>query len=214
MTTVLLIRHGESAANRDDMFAGHYDAELLPRGFEQAAASAKYIKENYKVDRVYASDLQRAYNTGKCVADAFGLDVTPDASFREIDAGHWDAVTFDDIYKKYPEEFTVWMNDISRGYCPGGETITELGERVFGAIGRVVRENEGKTIVIASHATPVRVAYTLAKYGTLDKTQEIPWPSNASVSVLYYDNGKWSCGDYSIDEHMGELCTFLPEGVE
>lgn len=214
MTTILLIRHGESAANRDDMFAGNYDAELMERGFEQARCSAKFIKENYKVDKVYASDLQRAYNTGKCVADAFGLEVEASAKFREIDAGEWDGVKFSEIYERWPEEFTVWMNDLPHGYCPGGETVHELGNRVFGEVGRVARENDGRTIVIATHATPVRVAYTMAKYGSVEKIEENPWPSNASVSVLYYDNGSWSCGDYSLDKHMGELCTYLPNDVE
>lgn len=214
MTTLLLIRHGESAANRADVFAGNYDAELLPHGFLQARCSAKYIKENFNVTKVFASDLHRAYHTGKCVAEEFGLGVTKSAKLREIDAGEWDGVSFEEIYKRWPGEFTVWMNDLARGYCPGGETVHELGERVFGELGRIARENEGETIVIATHATPVRVACTMAKYGSVEKIDETKWPSNASVSVLYYDGGKWSCGDYSIDKHMGELRTFLPDDVE
>ena len=214
MTTILLIRHGESAANRDDMFAGNYDAELMDRGLQQAKKSAEYIKNNYRVDAVYASDLKRAYNTGKCVADAFKISVEPSVKLREIDAGDWDGVRFSEIYERWPNEFTTWMNDLSHGACPGGETIQELGARVFDELERIASLNEGKTVVVASHATPVRASYTLAKYGTVEKIDEIPWPSNASVSVLYYDNGSWSCGEYSIDEHMGELRTFLPEDVE
>lgn len=214
MTTILLIRHGESVANRDDVFAGNYDAELLPHGFLQAKCSAKYIKENFKVTSVYASDLHRAYNTGKCIADAFSLPVTASKNLREISAGCWDGLKFSEIYERWPEEFTVWMNDLAHGSCPGGETVHQLGERVFGEIERIARENEGGTVVIATHATPVRVSYALAKYGSVERIAETKWPSNASVSVLYYDNGKWSCGEYSIDEHMGDLRTFLPEDVE
>ena len=102
MTTLLLIRHGESAANRADVFAGNYDAELLPRGFDQARCSAKYIKENFKVTRVFASDLHRAYHTGKCVADEFGLEVSKTPRLREIDAGEWDGVSFEEIYRRWP----------------------------------------------------------------------------------------------------------------
>lgn len=214
MTTFLLIRHGESAANRADVFAGNYDAELLENGFNQARCSAKYIKETFKVTRVFASDLHRAYHTGKCIADEFGLEVIKSAKLREISAGEWEGVSFEEIYKRWPEEFSIWMNDLAHGACPGGETITELADRIFDELGRIARENEGETIVIASHATPVKAAYTMAKYGSIEKIDENPWPSNASVSVLYYENGSWSCGDYSIDKHMGELRTFLPEDVE
>jgi len=214
MTTILLIRHGESAANRDDMFAGNYDAELLPRGFEQARCSAEFIKENYKVDKVYASDLQRAYNTGKCVADAFGLEVIPDRKLREINAGGWDGVKYDVIHKRWPDEWVTWMSDLSKGTCPGGETVVELSERVFGEITRIAKENDGKTVVVASHATPVRTAYAMAKYGSIERIEENSWPSNASVSEIYYENGNWSCGKYSIDKHMGELRTYLPDDIE
>lgn len=213
MTTLLLIRHGESAANRAGVFAGNYDAELLEHGFIQARCTAKYISENYNVTKVFASDLHRAYHTGKCVADELGLEVSKNSNLREIAAGKWDGVSFEEIYKNWSEEFTIWMNDLAHASCPGGETVTGLGERVFGELGRIARENDGETIVIATHATPVRVSYTMAKYGSVEKIDENPWPSNASVSVLYYDNGSWSCGEYSIDEHMGELRTFLPDDV-
>ncbi|MBQ8003813.1 MAG: histidine phosphatase family protein [Oscillospiraceae bacterium] len=213
MTTVLLVRHGESAANRDNVFAGNYDAELLPRGFEQARLTARYIKENFVVDAVYSSDLKRAYNTGKCIADALGLTVETDKRFREIDAGAWDGVAFEKIIKTHPEEFKTWVYDIGHGACPGGENIGELGTRVMTALKEKAEENDGKTILIASHATAVRVAYAMAKYGSAGAMERLSWPSNASVSVLYYENGNWSTGEYCIDAHMKDLRTALPESI-
>ncbi len=213
MTTILLVRHGESAANRDNVFAGNFDAELLPRGFEQARLTAQYIKDAYSVDAVYASDLQRAYNTGKCVADALGLTVRTDKRFREIDAGAWDGVSFEQIVKDYPEEFRVWMYDIGNGACPDGENVAELGERIMSALRERAENHNGKTIAVASHATPVRVAYAMAKFGSIEAIGKLSWPSNASVTVLYYDNGNWSAGEYSIDAHMKDLRTAFPENV-
>ena len=52
MTTLLLVRHGESEANRSGIFAGNLDADLQDRGLVQAKRSAEYIAENYKVDAV------------------------------------------------------------------------------------------------------------------------------------------------------------------
>ena len=112
MTTILLVRHGESAANRDNVFAGNYDAELLPRGYEQARLTARYIKENFAVDAIYSSDLSRAYNTALCIAEELGLPVTADRRFREIDAGVWDGVAFEQIIKTHPDEFKAWVADI------------------------------------------------------------------------------------------------------
>ncbi len=213
MTTILLVRHGESAANRDNVFAGNYDAELLPRGYEQARLTAQYIKENFAVDAVYSSDLSRAYNTALCIAGELDLPVTADRRFREIDAGVWDGVAFKQIIKDYPQEFQAWVSDIGHSVCPGGENIQELGERIMSALCERARENDRKTIVIASHATSVRVAYALAKYGKACDMEKLSWPSNASVSVLYYDNGIWNTGEYSIDGHMADIRTALPETV-
>ena len=60
MTTVIVIRHGESEANRQGIFAGQINPDLLERGVEQAKLTAQYVADTYHVDAVYASDLQRA----------------------------------------------------------------------------------------------------------------------------------------------------------
>ena len=69
MTKIILIRHGESEANRDNIFAGHLDVDLQEYGLKQAQKTAEYVLEKYQVSRVYSSDLKRAYKTGRCVAD-------------------------------------------------------------------------------------------------------------------------------------------------
>ena len=76
MTRVLLIRHGESMANKQSVFAGQIDPPLTELGLTQAALTAKFIKENYAVDAAYASDLQRAWETGLRAAEALGRATT------------------------------------------------------------------------------------------------------------------------------------------
>ena len=75
-TTLIIVRHGESEANGSKRFAGHLDIPLSAKGLKQAELTAGYIKENYHVDAVYASDLQRAYHTALPIAQAFDLEVT------------------------------------------------------------------------------------------------------------------------------------------
>ena len=139
MTTFLMIRHGESEANRGRVFAGHMDAALQDRGLEQAKRTAEYIVRTYCVDAVYASDLRRAYDTGKCVAELLGLPVIADRDLREIDAGEWEGVKFDELVKRFPEDYGVWLHDIGHARCTGGESVAALahggGER---------RENGGR----------------------------------------------------------------------
>ena len=213
MTTVILIRHGESEANREDIFAGHLNVDLMPKGVEQAQKTAQYIVENYTVDKVYASDLKRAYKTGKTLADKLGMEIIVDKRFREIDAGEWDGIKFNELGDKYAEDFRIWHDDIANAKCTGGESVEDLRKRVFGAATEVAENNDGKTVVIATHATPIRVMQTYVQMGSLEKMNDIPWVSNASVSVFEYDNGKWTCKAVSVDKHLGDLVTALPSNV-
>ena len=213
MTRVLLIRHGETWANRRAEFAGFTDAILTELGCAQAEKTAEFVLANYKVDKVYASDLQRAFNTGKAIADKIGVEVIPEKGMREIFGGLWEDVPYATLCERYPEEYGVWLNDIGKSVCTEGESTVELGERVFGTVKRIASENEGKTVVIATHATPVRVTQTLIEYGNLDNMQNVPWVSNASVTELICEDGKWRVVKASMDEHLGKMKTVLPDDV-
>ena len=213
MTRVLLIRHGETWANRRGEFAGFTDAVLTELGMEQAEKTAEFVLENYKVDKVYASDLQRAFNTAKAIADKLGIEVIPEKGMREIFGGLWEDVPYVTLVERYPEAYRTWLHDIGKSVCTEGESTVELGERVFGTVKRIASENEGKTVVIATHATPVRVTQTLIQYGDLENMQSVPWASNASVTELICEDGVWSVVKASMDEHLGDMKTVLPDDV-
>ena len=163
MTTLLLIRHGQSEANLSRVFAGNYDAPLTELGLKQAKKTAEFIAENYKVDCVYSSDLIRAFETGKTVANTLRLPITRNVGLREIRAGEWEALPFDDIVIKFPEEYKIWKEDIGNSSCPNGESVKMLGERVMATLTAIAEENDGKIVAIATHATPIRAIRTLSE---------------------------------------------------
>ena len=213
MTRLILIRHGTSEANLSGIFASHSDVDLLEQGLMQARLTADYVAQNYKVDAVYASDLQRAYKTGKTVADLFSLSVTPDPRLREIFAGRWEGMKFDDILARHKKEYTVWLKDIGNCVCPDGESVKQLGERVMQAITEIAQMHDGKTVVIATHATPIRVLQCLLEKGSLDEMKNVPWVSNCSVTELHYDNGAWSFAKIGADAHLADLRSTFPSNV-
>lgn len=213
MTTLILIRHGESEANRQGIFAGQIDPDLQNRGKEQAKATAEYIAKNYKIDKIYSSDLTRAYKTAKSLADIQNLEVIKDENFREIYAGKWEGMKFTDLITAYAKDYDMWLNHIGKAVCTDGESVKELGERVMAAATRIAKENDGKTIAIATHATPIRTIQSIIQTGSLDEMENIPWVTNASVTVLEYDNDEWKIVKLSEDEHLGDLRTGLPKNV-
>ena len=213
MTKLLLVRHGQSEANRYDLFAGFYDAKLEPHGEKQAQVTARYIRENYKVDGVYASDLQRAYKTGQIIAELLDVPIVPEAGLREIDGGEWEAQVFHELGDRYPEDFGLWQTDLANARCTGGESVRQLADRVMRTLERIAQENDGKTLVIATHATPVRAVMTMTQYGDLRKMQDVPWVSNASVTTVIYQDGQWQCIEAGEDRHLEGMRTVLSKSV-
>lgn len=213
MTTLILVRHGQSEANLNEIFAGQYDAELSDLGRKQAQKTAEYIFENYKLDKAYSSNLKRAYETGQYIADLFGLDVETDRDLGEINAGKWDGVGYDEIKEKYEDAFGLWFTDIGNARCTDGEAVAELGKRVMASLEKIAKENDGKNVLIATHATPIRASQSIILTGSVQEMKNINWTSNASVTVYEYEDGKWEIVRVSEDKHLGELKTELPKKV-
>lgn len=212
MTKLLLIRHGESEANNQGFFAGQYDAVLMPKGVEQAEKTARYIVEKYAPVKVYASDLKRAYDTAIPIVKLVGTDIITEHGVREIYAGKWQKMPFDELEKIYTDEYNVWLNDIGNACCSGGESVKELSKRVMTSLTAIAKENYGETIAVVTHATPIRAAQTIIQYGDIGYMKNVPWVSNGSVTVLEY-NGEWRCISVSEDNHLGTDKTVFPANV-
>lgn len=213
MTKLLMVRHGQSEANSLGVFAGNYDIELTELGHKQAQCTANFIAENYTVDKVYASDLKRAYKTAVHIAEKFDLDVIPDKNFREISAGKWEAEKFVVIIEKYKDDYEKWLTDIGNAGCTGGETVKELAKRVCDELKKVAEDNEGKTVVIGTHATPVRVVQCLFGGHAMYEMKDVPWVSNASVTELNYEEGKFVLVKAGMDGHLTGYKSELPANV-
>lgn len=213
MTRILLIRHGESEANRQNIFAGQIDPDLEQNGLEQAKLTAKFIKDNYNVDKIYASDLKRAYKTGLALSELLNIDVIKDKGLREIAAGKWEGVLFSDLVKLYADDFNKWMYNIGEAGCTDGESVKELSERVMNTLEKIAEENNGKTVAVATHATPIRAAMSVIEHGTVDKMNDVDWVSNASVTELSYDENGWKIVKAGQDAHLKSILTKLPDNI-
>lgn len=213
MTKLILVRHGLSEANVNNIFAGHYDADLTPQGHIQAEKTAEYIAANYKVDAVYSSDLRRAYKTAEHIADKFGITIQKSEKLREIYAGEWEGRAYDYITENYRKAYAMWKTDIGNARCTGGESTAELGKRVTCELEKIISENAGKTIVAATHATPIRAAECIWKGISMQQMKDIPWVSNASVTVVDCSGGKFVFEKIGEDSFLANLKTCLSKNV-
>jgi len=102
-TTIIMVRHGFSISNELKRFTGNIDSPLNELGKKQAEMAAEYLKD-FKINKIYSSDLCRAYDTAELIAMYHNLEVMKDKKLREIYAGEWENKTFEYIASVYNEQ--------------------------------------------------------------------------------------------------------------
>ena len=215
MTRIIMIRHGQSLANAQSRFAGHSDFDLSELGKQQAELAAKYLYEREPIDAIYASDLLRAHNTAVPFSKLYGLPITDREGLRELFAGDWEGRTIDEIKELYTEDFRVWREDFSNARCSGGESVAEMYERMTAEVLRIARENEDKRILLATHATPIRVIEAFSRGLSADRVHEVPFVRNSAMNIFEYDGKTLRSVQPNITEHLDDsLQSDVPKGLQ
>lgn len=205
-TILYFIRHGESIGNAKREFLGQMDKDLSEFGYVQAERTADFLADT-KFDVIYSSDLKRAYNTAVPNAKRRGMEIIPCKGLREMDAGIWEGWHIEDIIAKYPHEFIdEWRGNFGLARLPGGESTQEGAERFYNAVYDIAKNNEGKRILIAAHAAVIKGFWgKISNIAPENLAAAFDYPTNASVSVVYFDGEKLIPGTYSHDTHLLNL---------
>ena len=200
MTVVLLARHGQSDWNAERRWQGHADRPLSARGREQAAALAERLAD-IALDGVYSSDLRRARDTARAVAEAQGLEVTELRELREVDVGSWSGLTRDEARDRFPEGFERWVNG-GEGW-EDGETYRELADRVVPAVLRIAAEHAGGRVLVVGHGGSIRAVHAAALGVDVHAYRRLrPVEPNARLSAVCVADGALTelCSAGRIDE--------------
>jgi broad specificity phosphatase PhoE len=138
VTTLLLVRHGETDWNAERRWQGHTDVPLNERGREQARALAEELAAAEAVDAIYTSDLSRAHSTAEIVGARLGLPVVVDPDLREIDVGSREGLT----------------GDIDGPW--DGEPQEAHSERILTAVHRIAERHPRERVLVVTHGGSMR----------------------------------------------------------
>ena len=142
MKKVYLIRHGlPDFPQGKRMCIGTTDIPMGEKGLAQAAEMAKKLPP---VTAVFSSPLTRAVQT----AEAIGLPVTVLEGLRELYAGQWDGLTFDQIRERYPELYAARAHDLTLP-LPGAEDFQDGVARFSAAMQTAAESASGDFAVVA-----------------------------------------------------------------
>lgn len=160
-TRLLLLRHGQTEFSVQRRYSGRGDLPLTEAGREQAAAAARRLSTVEEVAAVVCSPLARARQTAEAVASATGAELVAHQGLVEIDFGDWEGLTFAEAAEKDPELHRRWLSDPSVP-TPGGESFEQVHRRVRRSRDDVIAKFGGRTIIVVSHVTPIKMLLRMA----------------------------------------------------
>jgi len=155
-TRLLFVRHGQTNTTVDDAFCGSTEVPLTPIGHRQAQALAERLRHVH-VDALYCSPQQRALETATPIASVLGLEMHKRDELREMDFGVWENHPPGELLKEYPQLIQGWNKGLWMGNPPGGETRQAVIARVVPCIIELLSAHAGKTLLVVSHRTTLRL---------------------------------------------------------
>lgn len=156
-TRVVLIRHGQTAWNRELRFRGQSDVPLDEFGQKQAEATARYIAARWPVVAVYASPLSRTMKTAEAIAQSQGLVVQSLEGLRDINFGELQGRLATEAAQLYPGLHQAWMETPHTVQFPKGGSLDTVRQRVALALDEVAARHRGQAVALVSHTVVNRV---------------------------------------------------------
>ena len=185
MTDLILIRHGETAWNRDKRFQGQLDIPLNALGHEQAQRVAARLGQEPHLHLV-SSDLIRAQETARPLAQALQLGVVLAADLREQNYGVLEGLTLAEFALKEPDVLANWRAFKADFQIPGGESTRHFYERVCGVMQRLATAYPAQTLVVVTHGGVLDMIYRHAKSQSLDGPRQVEIP-NCGINRVRVD---------------------------
>jgi len=157
MTRIILIRHGQTAWNKEERFRGQVDIALDETGLSQAEATARRVAEEWKPVAIYCSPLQRAVQTAQVIARQMGLDVQPHPGFMDINFGQWQGLTGKEVSQRWPDLLRAWWEAPHTVTVPGGESLQQVRQRGMTALQQLIERHGDAEVAIVAHTVVNRV---------------------------------------------------------
>lgn len=184
MTRFILVRHGETLANREFRYIGTRDDLLSDRGEEQAQLLAQALAV-LPVQAVYSSPLKRAAKTAEPIAALHNLPVTILSDLRECSFGTWEGMSRAEVLASGSaavKQLRAWERSPAAA-PPNGESFEAVQARVISAVAHLVEQHPDQTIVLVSHVGPIKVLLCSALDAPLTSLSRV-FLDPASVSVV------------------------------
>jgi probable phosphoglycerate mutase len=162
---------------------------LSDEGRDQVRVTADWLSPiGDEIDVVVSSPVRRTHESAEIIGARLGKQVRTEDGLAEMEFGSWDGLTFAELRERHPDELDAWLGSLDQP-AGGGESFRVVEKRVLASLDRLLAQYAGRTILVVSHVTPIKVLVARVLGAPLDAVHRMEM-APASVSVLsFFANG-------------------------
>ncbi|MFC1915949.1 histidine phosphatase family protein [Chloroflexota bacterium] len=188
MTEIIIVRHGETEWNVNEIFRGRIDVGLNETGIRQAELLAEYLS-TIKLEAIYSSPLKRVLQTAEIIAGYHKLNVNTTPDLIDFNFGDWQGLSHQEVRNKYKALYKTWINHPEQVRMPAGESLDDVRERAMGLVKNTIDRYKG-TVVLVSH----RVVNKVLICALLELDNSHFWKvkqDTCGITTFTYENGQF-----------------------
>jgi probable phosphoglycerate mutase len=202
-TRICFIRHGETDWNVIKRIQGQTDLPLNETGRAQALAMA-FNAGHHDFSAIYSSDLERARETAKMLAERRGLEVRAMPQLRERHYGIFQGITAGEGAQRYPEAYAHYMARDYEYDFSTGESMCSFAERIGAAMEELNRHHGGQIIAVVTHAGVLDIVYRKATGRPLHTPRDFVIP-NCALNWFHFDGQAWHLEAWDDHHHLTKV---------
>lgn len=155
MSTIYLVRHGITQANKENRFAGRTDEELHDDGRAQISRVGEVLAEQ-NITAIYCGPARRTVQSAEILGEILAVPFRRAHALDEIHIPHWDGLTKEEIRQQYGEEYPTWLAAPDAFCSPGCETLRQVQERAVSGLADILAQHDRESLLLVSHLIVLR----------------------------------------------------------
>lgn len=198
---VYIIRHGQTEWNLQGRAQGHTDIDLDPTGCQQVCELETAFCAG-GVSQVWTSDLLRATNTAKAIAQATGAKLVTDPNLRERSFGEWEGLPYHEVHHRLREASLAIDVSEFQVRPPGGESVKDVWNRVEGVVANI--QSHGGSLAIVSHGGVCAQLLAQLLRGTQESTRSFRFENTAITELFRRPDGYFRLIRFGCVAHLSK----------